>query len=145
MTRSIAVLVALFPFLLAIMTFGQQVAVPPPIPPGPEAKTPYGLTNQDALRALRDEGLRPAMILLDLMMPGMDGYTVIQKLRGNEKFKKLPIIAVTAQAMKNDREKGLVFRGLGYDVLRPTRAHVVYQGTRVLVLLAQALARRQAA
>jgi very-short-patch-repair endonuclease len=46
---------------------------------------------------------------------------------------------------QNDREKDLFFRGLGYDVLRPTRRHVVYEGTRVLVLLAQALARRQAA
>jgi very-short-patch-repair endonuclease len=41
---------------------------------------------------------------------------------------------------QRDREKGLVFRGAGFDVLRPTRAHVVYEGTRVLVLLAQALA-----
>ena len=41
---------------------------------------------------------------------------------------------------QRDREKGLVLRAAGYDVLRPTRAHVVYQGPRVLVLLAQALA-----
>jgi very-short-patch-repair endonuclease len=41
---------------------------------------------------------------------------------------------------QRDREKGLVFRSAGYDVLRPTRAHVIYQGPRVLVLLAQALA-----
>ena len=41
---------------------------------------------------------------------------------------------------QRDREKGLVFRDAGYDVLRPTRAHVVYEGPRVLVLLARALA-----
>jgi very-short-patch-repair endonuclease len=41
---------------------------------------------------------------------------------------------------QRDREKGLVLRGAGYDVLRPTRAHVIYEGPRVLVLLAQALA-----
>ncbi|HET6868659.1 MAG TPA: DUF559 domain-containing protein, partial [Solirubrobacteraceae bacterium] len=44
-----------------------------------------------------------------------------------------------------DHEKDLVFRGAGYDVMRPTRAHVIYQGRRVLVLIAQALERRAAA
>jgi very-short-patch-repair endonuclease len=43
-------------------------------------------------------------------------------------------------AFHRDREKDLVFRGAGFDVMRPTRAHVVYEGPRVLVLLAQALA-----
>ena len=42
---------------------------------------------------------------------------------------------------QRDHEKDLVFRGAGYDVLRPTRAHVVHQGPRVLVLLTQALSR----
>ena len=46
---------------------------------------------------------------------------------------------------QRDRDKDLVFRGAGFDVLRPTRAHVVYEPTRVLVLLAQTLARRDAA
>jgi very-short-patch-repair endonuclease len=41
---------------------------------------------------------------------------------------------------QRDREKGLLFRSAGFDVLRPTRAHVVHEGPRVLVLLAQALA-----
>jgi hypothetical protein len=41
---------------------------------------------------------------------------------------------------QRDREKDLVFRGAGYDVMRPTRAHVVYQGARALVLVARALA-----
>jgi very-short-patch-repair endonuclease len=41
---------------------------------------------------------------------------------------------------QRDREKDLVFRGAGYDVMRPTRAHVVHQGPRVLVLLVKALA-----
>jgi very-short-patch-repair endonuclease len=43
---------------------------------------------------------------------------------------------------QRDREKDLCFRGANFDVLRPTRHHVVYEGTRVLVLLVKALARR---
>jgi very-short-patch-repair endonuclease len=43
-------------------------------------------------------------------------------------------------ALQRDREKDLTFRGAGFDVMRPTRAHVVHQGPRVLVLIAQALA-----
>jgi very-short-patch-repair endonuclease len=42
---------------------------------------------------------------------------------------------------QRDREKGLVFHGAGFDVLRPTRAHVVHRAPRVLVLLAQVLSR----
>jgi signal transduction histidine kinase len=45
------------------------------------------------------------VVLMDIMMPGMDGFAVIQKLRSNGRFKNLPIIAVTAQAMKEDRAK----------------------------------------
>ena len=45
---------------------------------------------------------------------------------------------------QRDREKDFVFRGAGYDVLRPTRRHVIHEGMRVLVLLTQALARRAA-
>ncbi len=48
-----------------------------------------------------------AVLLLDMMMPDMDGYEALQIIKDDPSFKELPIIAVTAQAMAGDRDKCL--------------------------------------
>lgn len=47
------------------------------------------------------------MVLMDMMMPGMDGYEAIEVLKGNVHTSAIPVVAVTAQAMAGDKEKCL--------------------------------------
>ncbi len=57
---------------------------------------------------------RPALILIDINMPNMDGYEVTRRLRTFDQFHDVPIIALTAKVMKGDREKTLEAGCSGY-------------------------------
>lgn len=74
----------------------------------------------------------PELILLDLQMPEMDGYQVLAALRSEPRFRTLPILALTASAMRGDRERILdagftdyLAKPAGPEILRETVARLL--------------------
>jgi CheY-like chemotaxis protein len=63
-------------------------------------------TGREAIKTLESTP-DVAIVLMDIMMPEMDGYETMQVIRQNSSFRRLPIVALTAKAMKGDREKCL--------------------------------------
>ena len=63
-------------------------------------------TGHEAIGTI-DETPDVAIVLMDIMMPEMDGYQTMHAIRERPSFRRLPIIALTAKAMKGDREKCL--------------------------------------
>jgi DNA-binding response OmpR family regulator len=59
----------------------------------------------EGLEAVRRE--RPDLILLDLMMPDMDGWEVYQRIKADEELRQIPVIVVTAKAQSIDKVLGL--------------------------------------
>ena len=69
-------------------------------------------TGQEALAILEREQLD--LVLMDVQLPGMDGLTVTKKLKENPKTKDIPVVALTAHAMKGDEERMLEHGCAGY-------------------------------
>jgi two-component system, cell cycle response regulator DivK len=73
------------------------------------SSVPDGARGIEAARAMV-----PALILLDIQLPNMDGYAVARALREIETLRDIPIVAVTSYAMLGDREKALESGCTGY-------------------------------
>ena len=67
-------------------------------------------TGEEGLRLARLEA--PALILLDLRMPGLDGYATLRALKADPRTAAIPTVALTAQAMAGDKETALA---AGFD------------------------------
>jgi two-component system, OmpR family, alkaline phosphatase synthesis response regulator PhoP len=61
--------------------------------------------GEEALRRLEQD--RPDLVVLDIMMPKVDGYEVLRRIRADEEFRHLPVILLSAKGRPIDRETGL--------------------------------------
>jgi two-component system cell cycle response regulator DivK len=77
--------------------------------------------------------LRPALILLDIQLPTMDGYAVARALRLNAALRDVPIVAVTSYAMSGDMEKALEAGCTGYIEKPINPATFILEMERALV------------
>jgi CheY-like chemotaxis protein len=89
-----------------------------------------GATNgRQAVEIIKDTPDLSA-VLMDIMMPGMDGYATMREIRSEHRFRSLPIIALTAKAMKGDRERCL-HAGASDYIAKPVDAHQLLSLLRV--------------
>jgi DNA-binding response OmpR family regulator len=65
-----------------------------------------------ALAALAQEQELPAVLVLDAMLPGTDGFEILRRLRNEPRYARLPILMLTAKGQRRDRE---IAEGLGAD------------------------------
>jgi len=70
--------------------------------------------GQEALARMEED--EPDIVLLDINMPVLDGFATLRRIREHSRFSRLPVLAVTAYAMKDDRQRVL---GAGFDGYLP--------------------------
>jgi PAS domain S-box-containing protein len=87
--------------------------------------------GQEAVSAA--EQLMPDLILMDITMPVMDGYEAVRQIRSNEKTKQIPVIALTARAMSQEKEKIISAGFDGYLTKPVNRAELFHEISRFLV------------
>lgn len=73
--------------------------------------------GREGLEAIRR--VRPDLVLLDLMMPDMDGWEVYQQIKADDELKHIPVIVVTAKAQSIDKVLGLHIAKVDYYVTKP--------------------------
>ena len=81
-----------------------------------KAKKLHCVSSQSAMEGFKilEDNPNIGVVLMDMMMPEMDGYEAIKKMKSSEKLKNIPVVAITAQAMTGDREKCLEAGADGY-------------------------------
>jgi signal transduction histidine kinase/DNA-binding response OmpR family regulator len=84
-------------------------------------------TARNGLEALESVKLNTYdVVLMDIQMPEMDGLTATKKIREDIKFKKLPILAMTAHAMKGEKEKSIA-SGMNDHITKPIDPEILYK------------------
>ncbi|WP_130471183.1 response regulator [Candidatus Magnetaquicoccus inordinatus] len=105
----------------------------------PYCETLVAKSGEQALRAVQS-ALPPDLILLDIMMPGMDGYEVCRRLKADEATRAIPVIFITAMHGVEDEVKGFEVGAVDY-ITKPISPPVVH--ARVLTHLENVLSRNR--
>lgn len=88
-------------------------------------------TNAEEALALLNQ-TTPSLILMDIQLPDIDGLTLTRQLRKNIKYRSVPIIAITAYALKGDREKALT-AGCDDYMSKPININALSPAIRMLL------------
>ncbi|HEX5338887.1 MAG TPA: PleD family two-component system response regulator [Gallionella sp.] len=86
-------------------------------------KVKFATSGEKALELANAEST-PDLILLDIIMPGLDGYEVCKRLKENEKTKNIPVIFITAKSEVSDETKGLELGAVDY-IIKPFSVPIV--------------------
>ena len=89
---------------------------------GDDYRVSVAMDGETALEAVDDHP--PDLILLDIMMPGIDGYEVMQRLRAGEKTRHIPVVFLTALTEAKDEARGLALGAVDY-ITKPFNAELV--------------------
>jgi class 3 adenylate cyclase len=101
-------------------------------------------TNGEKALAVATAAERPDLILLDVMMPGMDGYEVCRRLKDNPATRDIPVIFLTAKTEEVDEEKGFDVGAVDY-IHKPFSGPIVLARVRTQLALQAALIEAQEA
>jgi len=82
-------------------------------------------TLQEGAQAIEVIGkIKPRLIILDIMMPGIDGFTVLKNIRDDKNLKTIPVIIYTGKAYQVDKKKAL-FLGANSFLAKPVKGAVI--------------------
>jgi len=100
---------------------------------GDDYELSVAMNGQEALEAVSDA--LPDLILLDIIMPGMDGYEVCRKLKAERAWAKIPVIFITAMTEVQDEAKGFEVGAIDY-IMKPISPPIVQARVRTHLALA---------
>ena len=93
-------------------------------------KTIEAETGEEGVRLAKEK--KPALILMDIQLPGIDGITALGQLRADEATRAIPVLAVTASAMTHDKQKILAAGFDGYQS-KPIRVKEFLAAVRAML------------
>lgn len=101
-----------------------------------EYQVRFALSGADALAMIRLSDFQPDLVLLDIMMPDMDGYTVCHELKADPKTRDIPIIFVTVKDTVADQYQGFSLGAVDY-ITKPFKREIVTARVRIHLELKQ--------